>query len=538
MTVEHQGQLGSDPAKPPRAESPGFATAKPGRRSPILAVLCVISGLLTIIVGFVVYGFSAAFSNATASGTGAAGMCVGLWMVLAARGVARRRLSTFVGLSLAWAWLIGRVVFDFQATVVTVAVLAPMVLGPSVGVGLVWVILLFFAGLAGLFRTIGAYRCWRREPAPQGSRRRIRPVLSLGIRLGLLMVVTLLVPPLIWLEREHTIAELAQQYKQLHRGDGQRAKFGVCSVVFLGYELTRHEAEKAKTEERRVAIHERTLADAIADLESIAAAGAGYVRIGASGDHLFLANGAQEELDDRYMDAVRRTGIPVVLVDCQHPQALGKRLGWDEFCRFQRSRIEYYQRRYHPDVYIVACEPLTYHQFTLLPEATFSADAWAAQLSDVCRLVKSIDPTTRTGITVLVMEGKQPEWDVWTKMRNLPELDILSVEVYMPENFRQAQERLEEYRHPSETGKAFWIAETYNGWALCGRRQWDQDVAWLHVADDFARVVDAETVLVWSFGSFVDGGNFWDFVKGNLHVSWEASGELSVVGRGFAELQR
>ena len=362
--------------------------------------------------------------------------------------------------------------------------------------------------------------------------------MGIGIRLAFLIVVTLFVPVLLWSDREQTIAELAEQYKQPDKAEGQGAKFGACSVVFLGYELTRHGAEKAKTEEKRAAIQERTLTDAIADLESITAAGAAYVRVGASGDHLMVANGDQEKQDDRYMEAVRRTGIPVVLVDCQHPQALGRRLGWDEFCQFQRNRIEYYQRRYHPDVYVVACEPLTYHQFLLLPQATFSADAWAAQLSDMCRLVKSIDPTTRTGITVLVAEERRPEWDVWSKMRNLPELDILSVEIYQPENFHQTQERLDEYGHPRENDKAFWIAETYNGWALCGDRRWDQDIAWLHIANDFAQVVEAETVLVWSFGSFVEGGNFWDFVNGNLHVPWEAHGKLSVLGRGFAEFQR
>ena len=32
---------------------------------------------------------------------------------------------------------------------------------------------------------------------------------------------------------------------------------------------------------------------------------------------------------------------------------------------------------------------------------------------------------------------RKPEWDVWTKLRELAELDILSVEIYEPQNFRQ-----------------------------------------------------------------------------------------------------
>ena len=185
----------------------------------------------------------------------------------------------------------------------------------------------------------------------------------------------------------------------------------------------------------------------------------------------------------------------------------------------------------------MVCEPLSYHHFFLAPEVEFSADAWAEQLFAVCRLVKSIDPKTRTGICLLVLDDHEPEWEVWSRMRRLPELDILSVEIYEPKNFRQTQARLQRYGHPSQTGKAFWIAETYNGWALAGDRRWDQDAAWLWLARDFARTIDAETVLVWTFGAFVPGGSFWDFVRGSLHERWEAGGgELSIVGRAFADL--
>ena len=126
----------SHPADDSPSESPELATAKPMPRSPIVAATCVISGLLTIFVGFVVFGLAAAFANATAGGTGAAGMYVGLWMVLATRGVARRRQSTFVGLLLVWTWLIGRIAFDFQATIITLVGLAPMIFGPVLLVSL------------------------------------------------------------------------------------------------------------------------------------------------------------------------------------------------------------------------------------------------------------------------------------------------------------------------------------------------------------------------------------------------------------------
>ena len=541
MTQEQVEPPGGTASEARRQIPPDGATAQGRRRSALLAVGTVVAGLLTGLVGFVMFGMGMGFSNATAGGTGAAGLGVGLWMVLAVRGVARRRLSTFIGLGLAWAWLIGRVVVDLPAVVVSGVVMVFLLSAVAVPVVLAWIVSVVLAGVGGLVRMIGAYRLWRRAPA--GERRGVgRPAVGLGLRLALLAAVTLLVPPLLWAERGRTLAELARRYAPPDGGERRRPDFGACSVVFLGYELTQADPGTSKTHEERLAACANRLADAKADLASIAAAKARYVRMGASGDHLFKNDpdraAFQETLDDQYMDEVRRTGIPAVLVDTQHPQRLGKRLDWREFCEFQRRRIEYYQRRYHPSVYLVVCEPMNYHYFFLRPDAAYSAQAWAAQLSDMCRLVKSIDPATRTGICLLVMDDKKPEWDVWTRMKTLPELDVLSVEIYSPENFRQTEERLKEFGHPAETGKTFWIAETYNGWALCGDRRWDQDVAWLHVARDFGPVVQAEAVLVWTFGTFVGGGNFYDYGKGRLHERWESTGTLSTVGRGFADLQR
>ncbi|MBE3071225.1 MAG: hypothetical protein IMZ66_13400, partial [Planctomycetes bacterium] len=117
MTTE-QARPSADVEPPARDGVPAaVAGAASGgrRRSRLLAVATIVSGLLTAFVGFVVFGMGMGFANCTACGTGAAGFVVGLWMVLAARGVARRRLVTFVGLGLAWAWLVGRVVTDFPA---------------------------------------------------------------------------------------------------------------------------------------------------------------------------------------------------------------------------------------------------------------------------------------------------------------------------------------------------------------------------------------------------------------------------------------
>ncbi len=120
---------------------------------------------------------------------------------------------------------------------------------------------------------------------------------------------------------------------------------------------------------------------------------------------------------------------------------------------------------------------------------------------------------------------------------NAPGTRILSVEIYQPEDFARTEERLGAYGHPRRYGKRFWIAETYNGWALCGDRRTDRDAAWVRLSSDFARVTDAEVVLVWTFGSFVPGGSFWDFGKGRLAERWRANRELSPVGRALAEVQ-
>jgi hypothetical protein len=113
--------------------------------------------------------------------------------------------------------------------------------------------------------------------------------------------------------------------------------------------------------------------------------------------------------------------------------------------------------------------------------------------------------------------------------------DILSVEIYQPQDFPHAAASLARYGHPGKFNKTFWIAETYNDWALCGDRRWDQDAAWLRLTKDYAQATDAETVLVWTFGTFVPGGSFLDFGKGKLRTRWGDGQELSLVGQTFAE---
>lgn len=523
----------------------------PGHPARWTAFIGVLSGLLTMLMGVGLALIGMGFLNATASGTGMAGFCVGLWTLLACRGLWRQRSITLAGLALAWLWLVGRIAWDWAATAMSAVLVLFLLPVVSVPLGVVWALVSAgFLGLLGVAcaRGIRGRRQVRASnmplpvaaiagaaPAPLLVR---RPLLGLAARLGCVIAVTLAMPHLVWLDRANKLARLAAEFSPTNApAAAQPVAWGACSSVFLGYELTGHGAERTQDPGRREAIYERTLADALADLDSIRQAGARFVRAGASGDHLFESKKDQERVDDRYLAAVRQTGMGLVLVDTQHPQVLrNRRLNWAEFCQFQRKRIEYYQRRYQPDVYFVVCEPMSYHGFALTPETKYSAEAWAVQLSEMCRLVKSIRPATRTGICLLVAPEKEPEWEVWSRMKMLPELDILSVEIYAPENFAQTLARLEQYGHPRASGKAFWIAETYNGWALCGRRRGDLDAAWIGVTDGFARRAQAEAVLVWTFGTFVTGGSFWDFGSGRLGERWAQSKQIPAVADAFRQV--
>ena len=394
-------------------QEPSGKAREPQPRSRWLAISALAAGVVTILLGLAIFGMGMGFANATACGTGAAGTVVGLWTMSAARGVARRRLLTYVGLGLAWLWLVGRIVVDFAATAASVLVLVFLVPAIGVPVGLTWLVLVAVGGLAGVSRLWRIWRGRRSDLGLQATRRPLRSFLSVAVRLVMLAGITVVVPQLVWNAREKTIEQLAQQYAPRGDSAAKPATLGACSMVFLGYELTQHGQQWGRTGAKRQAGYEATLRDAEADLASIAKAGARFVRVGASGDQFLEEKPDQEAIDDRYVAAVRRTGIPLVLVDTQHPKAARQhKLDWAEFCRFQRDRIGYYQRRYHPEVYFVVCEPLTYHGFVLRRDVAFSAEAWAEQLSEMCRLVKSVDRTARTGICLLVGNDRKPEWSM------------------------------------------------------------------------------------------------------------------------------
>lgn len=514
---------------------PTGATFDSTERHTAIASTAFLLGCVTIILGGLLGLIGFGFANPSPCGTGATAVMVGLWSVFAFRGLRLGRGHTLIGLSLAWFWLAVRIGTTFSKIAGSALVMGLLLPGLTVPLGVAWAILLLvFAAL--MLKRLWNLRQRRKAGAIAGERSfSNRQAVRAVILLTTLVIVTWLAPRAAAYVRGEQIAKLAKHYP-LEAGKPAPI-FGACTGVFLGYELTQHHGSDSTDGAVRRTGYDLALGDAEAELDSIVAAGARYVRMGASGDQLLENKPEQEAVDDRFMAAVKKTGLKTVLVDTQHPQVLrNHKLDWTAFCKFQRDRINYYTRRYRPDVYFVVCEPLSYHRFCLTPETSFSADAWAAQLSEMCRLVKSINPATRTGICVLVGADNEREWDVWTRMKSLPQLDILSVEIYSPDDFARTEDRLRKYGRPQELGKAFWIAETFNGWALGGGRREDQDAAWLEVADHFARHVGAETVLVWTFGTFVPGGSFLDIGSGRLNARWESAGRLSEVGLAFKKL--
>lgn len=504
-----------------------------------LAWLSILVGALTSLLGLGLAVLGMGFANATASGTGVAAFLLGIWQVAAFRGLRRRIITTEFGLTLGWCFLLGRMVFDLPATAsafVLAAFLLPLI---TVPLALAWMVTsaVFLGGL--VLRLVGRWRAAALTAEAPPPNKRFWPVARVFLALLIVVGFTFVIPELVWLDRGKKIDDLVRRYSsQTLSVRKQQVEWGACTMAFLGYSLT----EKIKKAPPDLATVRQRLApslrDSLAEVSSLDKAGAAYLRVGASGDHLLKTNWWQEAIDDEFILAIQRTGKKLVLVDTQHPKVCRDvKLSWEEFASFHTRRVDYYQQRYTPSVYIVVCEPLSYHGFVLKPGETFSPDRWATLLTGAVRRIKHANPETRTGICLLVGNDKRPEWDVWNRMKQVAELDLLSVEIYQPEDFELTSKRLQESGHPRQFGKEFWIAETYNGWALASARRWDQDERWLQAVAGFADQTEAGGVLVWSFGTFIEDGSFFEFFHpGRLADRWHGSEQLSSVGRAFADL--
>jgi len=282
------------------SESPG-APQSTHRRWWLGAIVACIAGLVTALLGFVLAGVGMGFANATASGTGMAAVSVGVWTVLAAKGIAGGRRATYLGLSLGWLWLLIRIIWDWPATASSGIVLLMLVPALSVPLVAVWLVLVTVAGLAGAVRSWRMIRHGRPSAPNDRQRSRHRTAIGLAVQLTVLVAVTLVVPRWVRQDRGQKLQALAEQYSSGPQQAGKAPVFGACSMVFLGYELTQHAPAGQGREAAREAACASALRDVNAELASFVQAGSKYVRVGASGDQLVEDKPDQERVDDQYV---------------------------------------------------------------------------------------------------------------------------------------------------------------------------------------------------------------------------------------------
>lgn len=497
-----------------------------------LTMVSAATGATSIVLGLGLAVFGLGFATTSATGTGMAIAVAGVWSLAAMRGIWHGRRSTALFLLLAWAIVLVRLAVDFPSSSSSLVLALFLLPALTIPVGLLWILSAGTLVTGLLVRVARRADQTGREPGKHAYRL-VTPTIALLVLLAAMFGT----PHLVGMDRASKISRLEPRYRSMaETNSAPRPRLGACTMTFLGYSLTER-GDSKKPGERRNRAFELSLGDAIAEIHSIAAARAEYIRAGASGDQFIVSKPDQERIDDAFVEAIRATGRKLVLVDTQHPKFAQKRkLSWAEFCAFHERRIMYYQRRYQPAVYQLVCEPMSYHDFVINRESPYSAELWAQQLASMCRRVKSLAPETRTAICLLVAPEKKPEWLVWEKLRELPELDILCVEIYQPEDFARTLERLGEHGHPVKYGKQFWVAETYNGWAMGPGRRWDLDARWVTLAHDFGKAAGAEAVMVWTFGTFAEGGSFWDFMLAGAYARrWQERG-LSVIGKEFQRL--
>ena len=119
--------------------SDGTQPASPaGNRSRWLAIWCLAAGALSLIVGASVALAGLGFANSTTCGSGLGLAVTGVWMMLAYKGLSRRRLLTYLGLGLAWTWLLVRIILDFPAVGSAAILFLFLMPGISLPIGLLW----------------------------------------------------------------------------------------------------------------------------------------------------------------------------------------------------------------------------------------------------------------------------------------------------------------------------------------------------------------------------------------------------------------
>ncbi len=272
----------------------------------------------------------------------------------------------------------------------------------------------------------------------------------------------------------------------------------------------------------------------LAELDAALEAGAGVVRVSASGDMIFEAEtprmfkddgedaAGQQKAADRiarqaanesdYMARVTGSGVDLLLADSQYTPYLlvwandETDIPWDTFTSLQEQRIRHYAELYQPAAYEIVNEPAAYKQYSGLsePEDVDMLDLWLTQTESLIAAVHEVSPDTRVGVTVAL----QNDFDMsyYERVLALEDLDFIGFRMFQPGGFDEIETVFAEHGNAVEQGKQVWIMETWYGYCLAPQRSMKLDGLWLRATAAYAAKEHFSAVLESDFGCFLQPG--------------------------------
>lgn len=282
-----------------------------------------------------------------------------------------------------------------------------------------------------------------------------------------------------------------EKYRQQFQAEQHRPmKIGVGNHVFLGYSLTGDDY-----------LEKEDFAFPYLDwlLEETRENRLDFLRIGVSYDAWVLGNKKEQALSDKYIEKIRKSGVPLFLTDTQHQEyLLGKNMiTFDEHTALQLERTEFFVKRYKPEYYSIVTEVEGYNLLNIKEE--LDVDKWIIQTEKLADLVKSISPETKTVAYIDLGEGEK-SFDYFKKALRIKSLDVIGLDFYGFGIMKKARKLLDEV-DPHDYGKELWIAETYYGMSFpCAPKSKESlDAAWLKMSYEFAQHYKADAYIPWPF---------------------------------------
>jgi len=289
-----------------------------------------------------------------------------------------------------------------------------------------------------------------------------------------------------------------------------------------------------------------------AELDAALEAGAGVVRVSASGDMLFEAETPRMFKDDEededweqkaadriarqaadeaaYMARVTESGADLLLADSQYsPYMLvwandEEEIPWETFTNMQEQRVRHYAEQYQPAVYEIINEPDAYKQYSAInePDDADMVELWLAQTERLIAAVHEVSPDTLVGVTIALQNDR--DLDYYELVLGLEDLDFIGFRIFQPGAFDEIETIFDERGSAVEQGKQVWIMETWYGYCLAPQRSTELDGLWLEATAAFAAKEQMTAVLESDFGCFLqEGGTLFqdaDDLAGRTEV-WE-----------------